>query len=460
MPRKSILYIVILFFLSGGFLYAQNYGDLSVTLQDIRFTKDGKEGYHLYVRKKPAIDSVMAMFFLRDAPDESFAYRAREWNEVNGNESFVVNNPGTYTGHGFFVLIDSTPEIHPELGEAFHIFFPPLLDYGFDETPNGTIWIGEEVPINVRCFARPYGDDHGGYQDNHFIMVYDDSGIIVMGTYNTGFQKTIPPLTIEGWMGFALFAPGPDGYIDDTLQINSNSTINGALSVKIPINGTWGVNTGFERDMILLNRFYARAMADFGFIGFEAGFFLGVLNFNPSRVDPGLTLVVSARSPSTKFFGSVRGDLGLNRSFSNTDDYTQDLVEAEFGARVPYTILRANIDFHQMTVRTKRRADSNRKWTRYVISGETDFASPWAFRLNLGYQTLFWDYETSPAWDYNYDSFFVGLGASWKVLPNLKLSLGLEAPIYPFVYPDIGDFDDPQKPVLLGFTLGAVWSLR
>jgi hypothetical protein len=347
------------------------------------------------------------------------------------------------------------------MGESFHIFFPPLLDYGFEETPNGTIWIGEEVPIVVRCYARPYGDELGGYQDNYFFMKTDENETIVLGSFfPIRAKENSPALTIDGWVGFSLFAPGPDGYKDDTLQINSNSSINAALSIKIPITQAWGVNTGFERDMILLNRAYVRAGADFGVVGVEGGFYVGFLNFDNSKIGPGLTALIYANSPQDVFFGSARFDLGLNRALSNYNDYTQDLMEGELGVRIPYVILRANASFHQMNVQTGRMVKSTRRWSRYMISGETDLAGPLAFRLNAGYQNLYWDYQTAPSWEYNYRSFFIGAGVTLKILPDLKLSLGAEAPVYPWIYPEIKDFSDPRKPFLMGVTLGAAWNLR
>jgi hypothetical protein len=459
MPRKSIFYIVILFLLSGGFLYAQRSVDLSVTLQDIRLVKEGTEGYHLYVRKKPAIASVMAYYFSFQYPDETFAYRGRLYNDVNGEELYIASTMRAYTGPGLFLLIDSSTEPHSEFGEAFHIFIPALLDYGFNETPSGTVWIGEQVPIDIRAFPRPYGDEDGGYDDNYFVMTYTSDETIVLASYDPNAQNA-PSLTIDAWVNYTMFAPGPEGYKDNTLQINSNSSINGALSVKIPINKIWGVHTGFERDMILLNQAYVKASADFGVFGIEGGFYLGFLNFENSKIGPGLTAVLSAHSPQDVFFGSARFDLGLNRALSNHNDYTQDLMDFEAGVRFTNFILTANADFHIMTVETGRMVNSERKWTRYAISGETNFASPVAFRFDAGYQTLYWDYQTTPAWEFEYKSFFAGLGIAWKILPNLKLFLDAEAPIYPFVYPDIGDFSDPAKPFLFGASLGAAWSLR
>jgi hypothetical protein len=421
--------------------------------------KQGTEGYHLYVRKKPAIASVMAYYFSLQYPDEAFAYRGRGWNDINGDELYIASTIRAYTGPGLFLLIDSSAEPHPEFGEAFHIFIPALLDYGFNETPSGTIWIGEQVPIDIRAFPRPYGDEDGGFDDNYFVMTYTENETIVLASYNPKVDD-IPPLTIEGWAGFSMFAPGPEGYIGDTLQINSNSTINGALSIKIPINKTWGVHTGFERDMILLNQIYVRARAGFSVVNIEGGFYVGFLNFDNSKIGPGLTAVLSAHSPRDVFFGSARFDLGLNRALSNQNDYTQDLMDFELGVRVPHVILRANASFHEMNVETGRMVNSERKWTRYAFFAETDFSSPVAFRLGGGYQILYWDYQTTPAWEYNYKSFFAGLGIVWKIIPNFKLSLDAEAPVYPFVYPEIKDFSDPQKPFLLGVSLGAAWSLR
>ncbi len=138
-----------------------------------RISSDGQlEGIDLYIRKKDEIESVMLVETAKDpeGKEDNYAYRAGEWNEVNGDEIRYLNNQELHSEYAKYSLISSTVTSHPELGECFHIYIPNTLYYGYPWSRNGSVKIGKGVFINIRTFEKPYGDYTGRYMDNSFMF--------------------------------------------------------------------------------------------------------------------------------------------------------------------------------------------------------------------------------------------------------------------------------------------------
>ena len=66
--------------------------------------------------------------------------------------------------------MDSTPEADSVFGQAFHIFIPSEIAYGYPWTRNGLVRIGRGTFINIRSFEKKYGDYSGSYADNAFMF--------------------------------------------------------------------------------------------------------------------------------------------------------------------------------------------------------------------------------------------------------------------------------------------------
>jgi hypothetical protein len=146
--------------------------DLTILQEDTRIEQRVDGGFHLFIRKKPAIASVLLTETTKDPAlqETNYAYRTPEWNPVNGDETRLINDvPITRTSR-VWSLIDSTPESHPELGEAFHIYIPYILNYGYEHTRHGEVYVQEGTYFNIRAFALPYGDYRGAFQDNPFVL--------------------------------------------------------------------------------------------------------------------------------------------------------------------------------------------------------------------------------------------------------------------------------------------------
>jgi hypothetical protein len=151
----------------------QAYGqDLSINPEDLRIEQRVDGGFHLFIRKKPDILSVLLTESTRDPAslEDNYAYRVPEWNAVNGDEIRLLNGAPIPRQNGIYSLIDSTPEIHPELGESFHIYIPYIITYGYADTRNGEVYVVDGTYLNIRSFTQPYGDYRGSFRDNPFIL--------------------------------------------------------------------------------------------------------------------------------------------------------------------------------------------------------------------------------------------------------------------------------------------------
>lgn len=163
---KNAVFLTVLFCLVSG-LAAQ---DLRIGPEDIRIIQSPDGGYHLYIKKKPDIQSVLLTESTRDPSHQaaSYAYRAPEWNPVNGDEKRMLDGQFIPPESRIFSLIDSTPETRTPLGEAFHIWIPWVLQYGYSWTRHGEIQVLDGTYINIRAFSKPYGDYTGKFLDNPY----------------------------------------------------------------------------------------------------------------------------------------------------------------------------------------------------------------------------------------------------------------------------------------------------
>ncbi|MDR1059507.1 MAG: VWA domain-containing protein [Treponema sp.] len=173
--KKSPFALLCLLFLVYP-VYSQNPPDSSALRElilrgeDLRIEQRVDGGFHLFIRKKPGIASVLLTESTKDPrlAADNYAYRAPEWNPVNGDELRLLNGAPIPREDRIYSLIDSTPEPHPELGPAFHIYIPYILYYGYENTRHGEVYIVDGTYLNIRTFSLPYGDYRGRFRDNPF----------------------------------------------------------------------------------------------------------------------------------------------------------------------------------------------------------------------------------------------------------------------------------------------------
>ena len=151
---------------------------LLVLPSDVRIVQsDGtgfgsETGFDLYIRKKPRIESILLTETTKDPSGkaDNYAYRASEWNAVNGDEKRLLDGKILDSASSKFSLTDSTPESDPVFGQSFHIYIPHKVVYGYPWSRNGTVEIGRFTFINIRAFSKKYADYRGKFTDNPFMF--------------------------------------------------------------------------------------------------------------------------------------------------------------------------------------------------------------------------------------------------------------------------------------------------
>ncbi|MDR3115944.1 MAG: hypothetical protein LBU25_10545 [Treponema sp.] len=502
-----------------------------------------QEGFHLFIKKKPAISSILLTEAPKPESEDTYSYRAMEWNEVNGNEMYMnPSSPIPRQDRSWF-LMDSSPENHPLLGEAFHVYIPPLISYGYPETRHATLVVEDGLLINIRTFALPYVDYGGSFRDNTFLLsitlakdiledgnplpddVVSAKGLLIkpLGPdlfwlssetepikpiirlvplnppsrsvkdvppdppkslsqespsrkgpgipADTGFAEETrmgPPgpapkeegpifaPTIYARGGEAILFPGPEG-IKIGLQNDYDPV--GTLILTNKLTSAWGFHVAFERDPTLMNRIIARATWDIPFIGLEAGPYFGLLNSRTGHLSSGLSLVLHVRIPRWSFFSSFQRDTPLGKEPSEPGDYIQSYGEVKAGFILPFGRLILSMTDRNSTLQDDLGLDITNHWIRYNLALELGHPRvAFGFRIDGGYQRLHWSYRVSPlALEYEYYNVYVGLEPSYRIGP-VTLFLGVEAPVYPFVYPHIQSLEYPQVPFFGQITLGFKWT--
>ena len=157
-------------------LYTAKQQQLRITADNVRLTADSVNGgYHLYVKKSEKVNSILLTETTKDpeGKSDSYAYRAKEYNSINGDEIRFLDGKKLESQGAKYSLVDSTPEETSLFGEkalAFHIYIPETLVYGYEWSRNGEITIGKGTFINIRSFEKPYADYTGDYMDSPFMF--------------------------------------------------------------------------------------------------------------------------------------------------------------------------------------------------------------------------------------------------------------------------------------------------
>ncbi|GAB6390757.1 MAG: VWA domain-containing protein [Treponematales bacterium] len=191
--------------------------NLTLSGDDLRIEQRPDGGFHLFIRRKPGLYSVLLTESTRDPEfqEDNYAFRAAEWNAVNGDEIRVLDGVPIPKERGIYSLIDSTPEPHPELGEAFHLYLPYLLNFGYENTRHGEIYVVDGAYLNIRAFALPYADYRGGFRDNPFILRVNQKPF--EGPPEANFMKdteeSFAEIARQG-AGSLVYSRGPEDLVD------------------------------------------------------------------------------------------------------------------------------------------------------------------------------------------------------------------------------------------------------
>ena len=230
LKKKLVGILGLMFCLST--LFAENDAlDLVIERGDIRLEKDSESGYHLYIRKKPNINSVILVETTKDptGQEANYAYRAENYNPINGDEKRILNGEFLNSEYAKYSLIDSTPEKDSKFGEAFHIYIPEELSYGYPWTRNGKIPVEKGTFINIRSFEKPYADYTGSFADNPFMFNFEikqiktenppvvEKKIILTDSYNPTATYAFDNIAKENG-GKLIYSSGPESIIADIME--------------------------------------------------------------------------------------------------------------------------------------------------------------------------------------------------------------------------------------------------
>ncbi|MFW5799579.1 MAG: hypothetical protein ACOCV8_02090 [Spirochaetota bacterium] len=177
---------------------------LSLSRKDVIFTK-GHKYIDLYVKKREQINSILIIYVVEEElrgekVNVDYGLRALEYNEINGDEIRVLKGVELGKEQGLYFLVDSTPEPHNQLGQAFRIRIPTYVQYGYTKENFGLVRIDENTQIKVRTFEKPYADYSGKYYDNFFIIstTMPDDGDDGDGKPRSGDPVIKPDDYVEG----------------------------------------------------------------------------------------------------------------------------------------------------------------------------------------------------------------------------------------------------------------------
>jgi len=213
MKRKSVIFILLLSAMS----FSLNAQDLTINSGDLLLEMRADGGFHLFIRKKPDISSVLLTETTRDPAmrADNYAYRAGEWNAVNGDEIRLLNGSPIPRESRIYSLISSTVVNHPALGNAFHIYIPYILYYGYEEGRHGEVYLTDGTFLNIRAFALPYADYRGAFRDNPFLLEarQDTPPGPPEGVYMRETVDAFSQIARDG-SGELIYSSGPDDVVD------------------------------------------------------------------------------------------------------------------------------------------------------------------------------------------------------------------------------------------------------
>jgi hypothetical protein len=259
--------------------------------------------------------------------------------------------------------------------------------------------------------------------------------------------------------GFQIFFPGPKGTFSDDIRLQNEYYPTGSAFFIGNVSKSLGFIVGFERDSITMNRFFTRVSWDIDFIGIEAGPYLGLFNPDARHVSIGVSLLLRLGVPRWGVFTSFQLDTPILRELSEPGDHNQSFNQINLGYAFSLFRIVLSMTTRASTLETVQWISVTNHWIRYNLDLEISPPRiPLKFRLNSGYQELRWTYNIPLApFEYRYQDLYIGIAGAYTK-SSWTFFLGIEAPVYPFRYGDLGSLQDPQASFFGQFTLGLQWT--
>jgi hypothetical protein len=145
---------------------------LTLTTTDIRIENSNDGGYVLWVRAKPEIKSILITESTEpgDHKVATYAMRSTVPHPFNGDQKRILDGK-VIDGAGLNFLVSSTSLPDRQFGQAYRLFLPYVIEYGYPSGRHGQIQLYNETFLSIRTFAKPWADYSGAYLDNPYKLI-------------------------------------------------------------------------------------------------------------------------------------------------------------------------------------------------------------------------------------------------------------------------------------------------
>ncbi len=139
---------------------------------DVIVEQTPEGGYYLWVRRLPGMESILLTESTEASDNQptTYAYRSPVPHPSYATERRILDGEVLNLSDGTWSLVDSTAEPHATLGEAFRIFVPWVVRYGYEWTRNGEVQVLDGTYLSIRSFSERGADYRGSFQDNPFVL--------------------------------------------------------------------------------------------------------------------------------------------------------------------------------------------------------------------------------------------------------------------------------------------------
>jgi hypothetical protein len=255
-------------------------------------------------------------------------------------------------------------------------------------------------------------------------------GVFVFMCFPVFFSSPLWGLDLEivGGLGNMVFDPEQDIYLTT-----------GRVQVSGETGNNFAYSGGFERDFLLQNRLFANMEFKLDYITMELGPVVGLFNTSEQPINPGFSAGMGLEFPGI-FFVNLKASSSLGGVLDSKGSYIQTAGEISAGFWVPYVVCSFNMNTKGFNLEKGSNHLTEDTATRYFFRADVFSKNvPYTCRLDLGYQTikrsdssdsisggvLHRDTQTD-----EFKAFYIGLEASYMIIPGLKLLLGGEVPVY------------------------------
>lgn len=233
--------------------YSEKQESMRIKPENIRIVPEngdeyGGGGFHLYVQKIPGIESILLTETVKDpeGKNDSYAYRAQNYNHVNGDEIRYLNGKILESEGAKYSLVDSTAQATKNFGEVFHIYIPSKIIYGYEWTRHGEIEIGKGTFINIRTFEKPYADYTGEYMDSPFMFELvtkkKKQKVTLTDQYNPAASEKLSEFSEN-----LIYSKGPQSILKDLSEIFDSYEDKENLDLVLVIDTTGSMKNDLEK---------------------------------------------------------------------------------------------------------------------------------------------------------------------------------------------------------------------